>query len=1398
MNRQTYFQKTSFCLIFLLFSGLFFPLSHAQELIIKFKSRNPQRLGKLTAADSTLLQFMQKRSDFVSVKTLVPVSRGSRTLKKAASNPFSTVRILRFAEEKNLPQLIDSLNALPEIEYACRNKTMQIQQTPDDPDFAKQWGMSRIGILTAWEKTRGSAKMPVVVIDTGIDMQHEDLKNQIWINPGEDLNGNGTADSSDFNGVDDDGNGFIDDLTGWDFTDAPNYPDGGDYLQRDNDPSDEHGHGTAIAGILAAQADNGLGIAGAAPETKIVNLRAGTSQGLLEEDDVAAAILYAVEMKFRIINMSFGDVLITPLLRDVIRYAYQNNVVMIVSSGNSGDDRIHYPSGLAETISVGAVTRYDQRAGFSSFGSTLDLVAPGNAIFTTQLHNRYGEVSGTSASAPYVSAVAALLLANNPAFTAETVRAGILQSCEDLGSDGWDFEYGAGLLRADKALPDLGQATVKIVVPRQDEGFSQGSIPVAATCAGALISGYELAVGRGNLPNDWQRLTENQNHQIIADTLLYWQVPDGEDTSYTFRLRGFLRNGRSLDDYISIVVDHTPPVVTNFQLVPVVSSGKTGSLFGFDTDDLTTAQLSFRRGTANFQTQKLKFVNRRHAQLIPFHEQGDWEFYFTIRNQAELSADFPQTPSLLQVAVKTDRKIGDPFRENVPTFNSGYLLPFTTDMNGNGKPEVVLNEYLPNGNFGNLVYREFENGDFNRTVDTGLRLIPRDAADVNRDGTVELLAGAGRASVLLAGQPSTPFPKEIVWLDTNDVWAGRFYDFNGDGYPELLAKTGNLWQLWRNNRDFSFSPLLDLPNPTAGENGTGVPHVEFGDFDGDGKTEILFGDFDGDVYLYQISADLTAQPEWSDRLPLIDAIDFLAAGDFDGDGRPEFLTGCHSKDAIDLEHRFDERHWLFRIYDYNGGNYLPVWEQRFHPYFPPKDFDSGASCGDLDGDGAEEILLSLYPGLYVISFDPAVSQYHIIGYHEQVRSNGVVIHDFDHDNRVDLILNDGSRNRMFSFEPGIMNPSTGPANFSAVALDSMRVHLTWVNFVAPDSFRIYRGIRPENLRLIVPLFTQKSYIDSALVTGENYWYQISRVQSGGAEIFSKILRVTPHRPARVTELNTIDPNQLRLLFSLPMGKSAGEPENYRLRGSGRQPATAAQSGSLRQVILSWPENWRFTEQDTLLLTNLTDSSGTSLNERDKQVPVFTKQQYSSPPYIVRAQFKDSRHLQIEFSRKIAANGLLNSANYRLEPDIPVTGVTAIAPEQQAVELLLKPTRPVGPIGIKYDLYVSNLTDQNGIPLEQTIGNRVTFLFIANNLANVYVYPDPARFELIFANLTGEAEIEIFNISGILVKKLQVVTTDGGFNWNLRDENETGIPAGVYLYRVFNKKESHWGKFAVVK
>jgi len=129
---------------------LFLSTCHAQELIIKFKSLNPQRLGKLSAADSTLLQSIQKRNSLVSVNTLVPISGSSHDPEKAAFNAFSTVRILRLAGERDLSRLIDSLNALPGVEYACLNKTLQIQQTPDDPDYTKQWAMSRIGIPAAF------------------------------------------------------------------------------------------------------------------------------------------------------------------------------------------------------------------------------------------------------------------------------------------------------------------------------------------------------------------------------------------------------------------------------------------------------------------------------------------------------------------------------------------------------------------------------------------------------------------------------------------------------------------------------------------------------------------------------------------------------------------------------------------------------------------------------------------------------------------------------------------------------------------------------------------------------------------------------------------------------------------------------------------------------------------------------------------------------------------------------------------------------------------------------------------------------------------------------------------------------------------------------------------------
>ena len=1295
--------------------------------------------------------------------------------------------------------MIASLNALSEIEYACLNKTLKLHQTVNDPDFSKQWGMAKIRIQEAWKKTRGSVSIPVVIIDTGIDMNHDDLQGQFWVNPGEDLNDNGAADSSDYNGIDDDENGYIDDLVGWDFVDAPNYPDGGDYLEQDNDPSDEHGHGTSVAGIIAAAANNEIGIAGVAPECKIVNLRAGTSLGLLEEDDVAAAIIYAVEMKFRIINMSFGDVLITPLLRDVIRYAYQNGVIMIVSSGNSGNDDIHYPSGLVETISVGATTQSDYRANFSSFGSSLDLVAPGNAIYTTSLGNEYGEISGTSASAPFVSGVVALLLSIYPEMSCEPVRNRLQQTSDDMGETGWDFEYGAGILRADVSLLDLGNATVKIFSPIQDQGFSFTETPVIATCAGPLVSGYELSIGEGLNPTNWTLLREEKNRQIISDTLIIWQVPASTDTIFTFRLCGFLSDGDQINDYVSVYVDHTAPVVKNFEVFPVISEKQKGYIYKFDTDDFTGAKIHFRFSPADdFQTENLKFQNIHHANFLFEPDQEAMEFYFEIRNRSGMTGFFPQSPPWQQINFEDSYDIFDFLQVTEKSFSPGYLLDYISDFDQDGNPEITMNQYENEIDFGDLVVWEFENDRFTRVKNTGYKLIPRDIADVNGDGILDLLAGAGEASLILTASPSDPFPNTIAWLDTNDVWASRLYDFDMDGYPELIAKQGNVWKIWQNNKDYSFSPVYELPNNTEGGNGTGVPHVEIGDFDGDERIEILFGDYDGDIYIYEISTNLLPIFEWSDRLPLMDAIDFLTTGDYDGDGRLEFAVGCHSADNIDLEHQFDERHWLFRIYDYGNGNYNNVWQQRIYPYYPPKDFDSGLSSGDINGDDKDDLFISVYPNLYLVSFDSVKTTFEISGSLNIVRSNSILLHDFDSDGKKDLLLNDGSQNRLYQYQGDIVEIPFPPANFEALALDSNTVLLTWDNFNEPDSFCVYRGIQKEQLDILALNWTEKSYLDSSVTVDQEYWYQISRIQIGSPEVYSQITSVIPHRPARLKLSKLFPPNQLLLQFSLAMSESANKAKNYLLKSFARNPETALLSQNLKDVLLTWPIDQPLPQNDSLILSNLSDSSGTPIDQRDLKLAVTFENVEGVKPYIVRAEFSDNKHLLVEFSQPMRQSELFVPANYSLEPNIPILSVRFVEASDRTVELEIAPDKPIGPVGFRYDLIVKNLFSESGIPLNQSIGFRLTFLFVANDLSKVYVYPNPVKSHLTFARLTKNAEIEIYNSSGILIRKLLVATIDGGFDWNLLDKDNLPIPSGIYIYRVFNDNESYWKKFAVVR
>lgn len=289
---------------------------------------------------------------------------------------------------------------------AYPNSIYKTQATANDPLVNQQYALEQINYEQAWDKSLG-AGVVVAVVDSGIDIDHQDLKDNIWTNEGEIPN----------NGIDDDGNGFIDDVHGWDFVSnvTSSCVKEEDCSERDNDPSDVLGHGTHVAGIIAASRNNSIGIAGIAPEAKLMPVRVVYSAGkagFIQTVDLLDAFAYVIDNDADIINMSFAKSNYD-LLADIVDIANQAGIIMVAAAGNSGSHKELFPAGLEKVIAVGATNEDNARAGFSNFGQYLDIVAPGNNVLSTIPGDQYTTFSGTSMSTPYVAGVAALIRAKD-------------------------------------------------------------------------------------------------------------------------------------------------------------------------------------------------------------------------------------------------------------------------------------------------------------------------------------------------------------------------------------------------------------------------------------------------------------------------------------------------------------------------------------------------------------------------------------------------------------------------------------------------------------------------------------------------------------------------------------------------------------------------------------------------------------------------------------------------------------------------------------------------------------------------------------------------------------------------------------------------------------------------
>ena len=321
-------------------------------------------------------------------------------------------------------------------------------ELPNDPQFSSQAHMEYIGLTEAWDVAKGDqGDVVIAIVDTGIHWQHEDLRENIWTNPNEIAN----------NGIDDDNNGFIDDVHGWNFrTDSPDVYGDGTFAR----------HGTIVAGIAGAVTNNSLGIAGASWNAKIMPINASceTDENLCR---TIPGILYAALMGADIVNCSFGSEDYSQIGHRVYLAAFEEGTLAVAASGNSGvnlDEETHYPASYAVTLSVGGIRKTSDQNTFN-YGRSVNVFAPSVSINSVFPNNNYGTASGTSMAAPLTSAIAALVKTQFPSFTPGQIREQIRLTAQNIDaaqSIGQPGEFGRGRVDPLRALTETVGPAIRL------------------------------------------------------------------------------------------------------------------------------------------------------------------------------------------------------------------------------------------------------------------------------------------------------------------------------------------------------------------------------------------------------------------------------------------------------------------------------------------------------------------------------------------------------------------------------------------------------------------------------------------------------------------------------------------------------------------------------------------------------------------------------------------------------------------------------------------------------------------------------------------------------------------------------------------------------------------------
>ena len=1115
----------------------------------------------------------------------------------------------------------------PGVQYAQPVHLFSHHEAPDDPRLSAQYGLNQI----RWQILQDGlppAEQAVIIaiIDSGVDYTHEDLAENIWIN---------TVEASGRPGVDDDNNGYVDDVRGWDFTHTPTLPAKGDYLSPDNDPMDESSHGTRVAGVAAAVTDNGVGIAGVAPDARLMALRAGvTLQSdftFLEEDDLAAAIFYAVENGAHVLNMSWGGPESALLIRDAVRWAAANGVVLVSSAGNTGKPGLSYPAAMDETIAVGATAPLDRIASFSSTGVPLDLVAPGAGTITTMPGNGYRRASGTSFAAPHISGLAALLLSRRPGLSAEQVRSLLVASAIDLGPEGWDNSSGAGRIDAGILLERFAgwsdPPVVRIVRPQTDASVRR-NVDIVGRADGPDVAGYELSWGPGRDPQSWIRL---KGGPPGSDFRHSWTPDTQAGASAIVRLTVRLTDGTALEDRVRIGIRRTSPAISKVSFSPVLIGNRQTYRAEWHTRYPTRGALIYRSSAAAREDSLFSDIvyTRHRVTLPPDLDTGTLEYRVMAQDaagQAEVSE--PST-----VAVDPRRIAARGFVQ-VGALPDGFLPGTVTDFDLDGRPEIVLMPYARGRPYNtNLILERADDGNFTTVFRTAEAFLPWALGDANNDGSTDLL-GTRFPHLLLFG--GTPFPSETL-MDITQAEGGEIADIDGDGRNEIVtrsAEAGGILIL-RSTPEGAFVETARLVNPTEGFNLPGLRFV-IADLNDNGRNEILSGDYDGDLWMYEALQGGGFVQTWELAGSDSTNTQWIGGGeDIDNDGDVEFAVARAAEDRNDALNGF----WTLEIYSADGpSSYAMEWSIRVSGVIST---GNGIATGDVDGNGIPDLAVCLRPDLYLVrAIGP--NTYEPFWHGTVSLTSRPLIADLDKDGHAELLFNrDGAVRLMERTEAGFTR-ALQVVHAHALGPDSAR--LTWMPADGGASYRILRGVDGNPLTVIRDNLESNTYTDTGLAPYRVYRYVVVATLPGGDEV-----RSAPHALRPNPELDRVEvlrESRLALTFSEPMAAETADPHGYSVAPDLGRPNSAVLDRTNQRAVLSFSTSFEAGRTYDITLSMAADSSGVPLAPGHRQIgftsglPAF--------PSAETADFDGSG--RVDFSDFLLFAGAFGSSDPRVDLD----------------------------------------------------------------------------------------------------------------------------------------------------